>query len=268
MTRPPSSVLLVAAVGVAVGAFALGRMTSDEETRERAEEKRSEIWRANHPASEVTRPRVVVSAPTRTSPVPEGAPIDAPPAPAEPVCHDVSVFAQRCSTRLKEREAELTAVEELRTDREGTPIPVRPTASGEPRFAQAALTSSMQQAFAQSRVPGAVEGVDCSEYPCILFGRIEGGEDQMEHVEHTKAMAAYEEDILTVLLWTATDEAAKEAAEERGDDDTGLEQSLFAVALYPKKDKADLGDNLDRRIRSRTAELWNATAPTDETAAR
>lgn len=78
-------------------------------------------------------------------------------------------------------------------------------------------------------------------------------------------MAAYEEDILTVLLWSATDEQAKDAAEARHESDEGLEQSLYAVALYPRADKQQLGDNLDRRIRSRTDELWNGMSPADET---
>lgn len=70
---------------------------------------------------------------------------------------------------------------------------------------------------------------------------------------------------MTILLWTATDEVARDAARREGGDAAGLEQSLFAAALYPTTDKASLGDNLDRRIRSRTAELWNTTATSDET---
>jgi hypothetical protein len=155
----------------------------------------------------------------------------------------------------------------MRVEREGTAIAAPPTPPAS-RFAQAAVSSALQSAFASTKIPGGVNGVDCSEYPCIAFGRIRGAEDQMPKIEHAKSMAAYEEDILTVLLWSATDEEAKDEAEEKHEADEGLEQSLFAIALYPRTDKAALGDNLDRRIRSRTADLWNGISPSDETGAQ
>lgn len=129
------------------------------------------------------------------------------------------------------------------------------------------MSAALQAAFTTTSIPGSVDGVDCSEYPCIVFGRIRGAEDQMAKLEHTRSMAVYEEDILTVLLWSATDEEAKDAAEARHESDDDLEQSLYALALYPRADKQQLGDNLDRRIRSRTAELWNGMSPSDETGA-
>lgn len=115
-------------------------------------------------------------APTTTD-----APTDAPTAPAEPACREVAAFSQRCALHLKERERELAGVEDVRVAREGTPIAKRAVAVA-PRFEQPALVAAMQQAFVASRVPGAVEGVDCTEYPCILFGRIRGGEDLIEQV--------------------------------------------------------------------------------------
>lgn len=154
--------------------------------------------------------------------------------------------------------------ETTRTEKEGTPIPARP-ASPAPRFNSTSVTGALQAAFSTTSIPGTVDGVDCAEYPCIAFGRIRGAEDQMAKLEHSKSMAVYEEDILTVLLWSATDQEAKDAAEARHESDEGLEQSLYAVALYPRADKQQMGDNLDRRIRSRTAELWNGMSPSDET---
>jgi hypothetical protein len=129
------------------------------------------------------------------------------------------------------------------------------------------VKAALQQAFAQTKIAGDIDGVDCSEYPCIVFGRINGAEDQMERLEHARSLAVYEEDVLTVLLWSATDAAEKQAAEAQHVSDDGLEQSLFAMALYPRSASAQLGDNLDRRIRSRTADLWNSMNPTDESGA-
>ena len=151
--------------------------------------------------------------------------------------------------------------ETMRAEKEGTPIPAR-AAPAAPRFASTSMTGALQAAFTSTSIPGSVEGVDCSEFPCIVFGRIRGAEDQMAKLEHSKSMAVYEEDILTVLLWRATDEEAKDAAESRHESDEGLEQSLYAVSLYPRADKQQFGDNIDRRIRS---ELWNGMSPADET---
>ena len=100
------------------------------------------------------------------------------------------------------------------------------TTPAAPRFASTSMSGALQAAFTSTSIPGSVDGVDCSEYPCIVFGRIRGAEDQMAKLEHSKSMAAYEEDILTVLLWSATDEEAKVAAEARHESDEGLEQSL------------------------------------------
>ena len=141
------------------------------------------------------------------------------------------------------------------------PHPLTPPA---PRFIPRALKDSVALAFTQTKVPGTVQGIDCTEYPCILFGRIRGAEDQMEKLEEAGALAAYEKDILTVLLWTATDEAALEGPlsflKERP------EQSLFAMAFYPRSNEPrPAADNLDRRVRSRTADLWNTMSPADET---
>ena len=67
----------------------------------------------------------------------------------------------------------------------------------------------------------------------------------MEKLEGAKALAAYEGDIMTVLLWAATDEAAREGA----------------VAFLPCRHEQSRGqalpvaENADRRLRSRTAEL-------------
>jgi hypothetical protein len=55
----------------------------------------------------------------------------------------------------------------------GKPMP-RP-ADVEPRFSGPALAGSVTQAIGQSGVVGNAEQVDCSEYPCIVFGRLVGG---------------------------------------------------------------------------------------------
>jgi hypothetical protein len=110
-------------------------------------------------------------------------------------------------------------------------------------------------------VPGEIQTIDCTEYPCILYGRIHGDEDLIERVKRAQAFAPYADDILTLLSWAATDEAARAAGRAHA---TRPERMLIAIAIYTSVDFARLGDRLDRRVRVRTADLWNALRPGDE----
>ena len=251
---------------VACVAFGLGRASAAGALREEHDDDDDDDDAAHRPLLLAPRkaPRLVTTPSSRWS-----AALDTnttpPPAPAAPACRETAAFAQSCATRLNERETELTAVEALRVEREGTPIAPRPLAPE--RFASTTLATAVQDAFSQAHVPGGADGVDCSEFPCIVFGRINGTEDEMEKLEKAPSLTQYRNDILTVLLWTVSDVPANAAAKEQGDEETNHEQSLFAVAFYPASEQMASGENLDRRIRTRTSELWNTMAPSDETAA-
>ena len=78
-----------------------------------------------------------------------------------------------------------------------------------------------------------------------------------------RALAAYEGDILTVLLWVVTDEAANAAPLPILPGRP--EQSLFAFAFYPRGLERPIAENVDRRLRTRTAEVWNTMNPASET---
>lgn len=118
----------------------------------------------------------------------------------------------------------------------------------------------MTLALQQSKVPGRLETIDCAEYPCILYGRIRGDEDNLERIERARAFIPYRADLMTMLSWTQTDQAF--AKSHPGEDRP--ERLLFAIAFYTREDQVRSGDNLDRRIRVRTADLWNAIRPDDE----
>jgi hypothetical protein len=167
--------------------------------------------------------------------------------------------AEQCPAELVALRARLATEEHRRVEVEGTPIP-EPQQVKE-RFTQASLTSAVTAAFRESGVPGRLETTDCQEYPCIVYGRILGDERHMERLERSQALAAYEGDILTLLYWAATDEAVRERTRP-GDDRP--ERALFALALYPRGSRSAFGDNLDKRIRSRTADLWNGLRPDDQ----
>jgi hypothetical protein len=129
----------------------------------------------------------------------------------------------------------------------------------EPRFSGPSLTASIGQAIGQAGVEGKVEHVDCSEYPCITFGRLAGDEEDMEEIERAAALSQYDADVLTLLFWaTSADSSEAPGAKETG---------LFALAFYSQDDRANDGAALDRRIRARTVEYWNTDRPARPAAA-
>jgi hypothetical protein len=184
---------------------------------------------------------------------------------ADAHCAEVVAALTAVRGELQGAKVELESREEKRLQQEGAPISSasQPKESNEPRFAPQTLRTAVSGAFVEVGVPGRVDGLDCTEWPCIVYGRIRGSEDEMEKLEGAKALAAYQRDVLAVLLWVVTDEGAN-AAPLPGL--PGLpEQSLYAFAWYPRGLERSLAENLDKRLRSRTAELWNTVSPADET---
>lgn len=194
--------------------------------------------------------------------VPAELPATATAAAPDASCTEVATALVARSAELATVRDELREKEERRLAKEGAPIPM-PSAPAEPRFAPEALRTAVSGAFAEEKVPGRVNGLDCTEWPCIIYGRIRGTEDEMEKLEGAKALAAYEHDVLTVLLWVVTDEAAHEGPLPILPGRP--EQSLFAFAFYPRGLERPVAQNVDRRLRSRTADLWNTMNPADET---
>jgi hypothetical protein len=183
-------------------------------------------------------------------------------APSDPASIDVANPnpVPRCEEQLASLQGAVRADEEERLGERGTVIPTSSRTPGL-RFQQPALTAAMTAAFPDAHVPGRLDGIDCSEFPCILFGRIAGTEDEMEKLEHARSLAPYDDDISSILLWTVSDDEAR-------DKDAHAEEELYAIAFYTRDDQQALGDNLDRRIRARVGDLWNTMRPSDETAAR
>ncbi|MFO0599639.1 MAG: hypothetical protein U0228_30310 [Myxococcaceae bacterium] len=247
------------------GAFELGRFTAPDP---------APAWGGAKSISTCTNTVITTKAPPNTVPLAPffGAAaldggmltVERTTRPRSPPANALDVLEpQDCLPQLLALQTRVKAEREERQANEGAPLPP-PDDKVEPRFSQQQLQSSLTRAFGQSGVPGGVNGVDCNEYPCLVYGRIRGSEDFMERLEQTKALAAYEEDIMVALMWTVTDEAERPAANARGVPERA-EQTLFTIALYPRGERARLGDVLDRRIRARTFMLWNTQSPVDET---
>jgi hypothetical protein len=165
-----------------------------------------------------------------------------------------------CATDLQAAREAAAAEADERAAREGVAIPM--PATTEPRFAGVTMSGALTKAMKQAKKRGGVDGVDCSEYPCIVYGRINGSEDDLEPIEQSPALRPYRDDISTILLWAQTDEAAEDAEGEH--EGAENEQLLYAFTYYSRADAAAQGDDLDRRIRWRATELWASAAPSDE----
>lgn len=157
------------------------------------------------------------------------------------------------ATAQARRERDLAVAGETCVELLGTPIPL-PDAIAE-RFSGAAVSHAVREAIGQAGVVGDVESVDCSEFPCIVFGRLAGDEEDIEEIERATALDAYEADVLTLLLWATTVDASARTHP------TARETGLFALAYYDADDRDELGAELDRRIRARVLEVWNAERP-------
>lgn len=133
--------------------------------------------------------------------------------------------------------------------------PVKPPKETAERFSGPAVSRAVSDGIKQTGVVGDVEGVDCSEFPCIVFARLAGDEEDIEEIERSAALDAYDGDVLTLLLWATT------VSEDARTHATARETGLFALAYYDFDDRAELGEDLDRRIRARVLEVWNAERP-------
>jgi hypothetical protein len=166
-----------------------------------------------------------------------------------------------CAARLDQLATQLAEVDRQRKALDGEPIP--PRADAPPRYQERALLHTVQSAFKATSIPGRVDTVDCTEFPCIVFGRVHGDEELVAKLEDSKPFAAYDDDIGVMLTWASGDHARGHKPKQTGERAKPSEISLFAFAWYSDADRAKLGDGIDRRIRARTTDLWNALGPDD-----
>jgi hypothetical protein len=152
---------------------------------------------------------------------------------------------------IRRLQAELADLRAERLELLGSPI--EPPSSSAPRFAGSALSSAVRDAMGSESVPGDIEATDCAEHPCIVFGRLDGDEEDMEEIERSPSLAPYADDVLTLLFWATT--------VEEGVDARAPETGLFALAFYSAEERESRGEELDRRIRARVMEYWNTDRP-------
>ena len=110
---------------------------------------------------------------------------------------------QELQRQVKEVQTELRRVE-ARQDARFEPFPTDLPA----RFSEQALLSTFRQAWEEVGVTGEVGAIDCSEYPCIVFGEV--GDDQEEdRLSSAPALAAFKGDAHSAFGTTVTDADGK-----------------------------------------------------------
>ena len=138
----------------------------------------------------------------------------------------------RLRAELADERATLQVMKAERVEDRGEALPFPEDLP--PRFSEAALLKSFQQAFADGAVKGEVSSIDCTEYPCIVYGKVQGDtRDLMKELQKSPSFKDYAEDRQAVSGWTRGDDAPEE----------------FAVVLTPKAQDGD--DDAERSQASR-----------------
>ena len=158
------------------------------------------------------------------------------------------------------RQVELdTRIAEARRERNelfGEPVPA--PAGAPARFGATSIATSLRGALQTEGVEGEIEGVDCSEHPCIAFGRLRGDEEDVEELERSPALDAYRDDTLVLLLWATTARDVESAQVDPERASAPEETAIFALAFLPRD---GLTESIERRIRARVFEVWNVERP-------
>ena len=123
----------------------------------------------------------------------------------------------RLRRELDARQSELKTLLAERTEDRGEAVPFPDDLP--PRFTEGALLKAFQQGFADVGLKGEVSHIDCTEYPCIVFGKVEGDtRDLMKKLQQSPVFGGYGDDHRSVRGWAHGDGEPEE----------------FAVVLTPK----------------------------------
>lgn len=167
-----------------------------------------------------------------------------------------TITLEELARRQLELDARIAEARRERNDLFGAPVPA--PANAPARFEGTSIATSLRGALETEGVEGEIEGVDCSEHPCIAFGRLRGDEEDVEELERSPALDAYRDDTLVLLLWATT---AREAEPAQGDPERAAspeETAIFALAFLPSD---GVTESIERRIRARVFEVWNVERP-------
>jgi hypothetical protein len=142
-------------------------------------------------------------------------------------------------------QAELRAREALELAEQGRPL--SPPASLPARFDSETLRRRVEEALRQAGFERAqVTSVDCTEYPCIVYGEGMGRREDFEKAKETPAFAPYRDDGRMAFGWS-------------GSSADGPSTQHFGLAVFPDGERAARGDELGKRVDHRVRQMQQAT---------
>lgn len=161
--------------------------------------------------------------------------------------------SETLQTRVEELEGRLSIEEEMRQEREG--LPVESPDDLEELYKKDALLGAFQSAIAEGDLPAQVTAVDCTEYPCIVFGEAVGEKGRawaekvrfMDQLMKHPALSPYADDASQrISVWR-----------QQEDDENGepTSSTAFGVSLYPKSDENLRGPEINKRVDYRVGEV-------------
>lgn len=144
--------------------------------------------------------------------------------------------------RLAQVTAQLENVERQRAQLEGKAA-TKP-ANLLPRYEQEPLQRAFDAALKELGMNATVTSMDCTEYPCIVYGQGMGGRADFEKLDQSKAMSDYASSNSMKWMWT-------------GPGADGRPTRFFGVSILPKDGPYSWDD--DKRINFRVDEMKKAT---------
>jgi len=159
-------------------------------------------------------------------------------------------------TQLTEATRALDSEQALRRHDEGeaTPFPD----DLDEKYQEHALMKAFREAIAAAKIKGDVTAIDCAEYPCLVFGELDGAADS-----DVQAAIAGLEQRLQASYPEETDDMRVMVARVGSKNDQGEDefQNTFSVAITPSAEGEDGDPALAKRIRHRTDQYFRAGFP-------
>ena len=148
------------------------------------------------------------------------------------------------SRRFEEAQAELK-------ETAGEPLPF--PKGIDPRFGEPALRDAFAKAFAEVGAQGEISSIDCSEFPCIVYGEVDTREHR-EALDQAGAFGPYKADAHSVNAWSSTVRDKSGAPKEK---------HQFGIALYPRPEDKARRDEIGKRLKYRNEQVFEAMRPDD-----
>lgn len=120
------------------------------------------------------------------------------------------------------------------------------------RYKQDALVRTVTEALKAAGLPGEVKSIDCSEYPCMLYGQAQSKDDAAMKAAFRKTM-----DVLEGHYPGDSNRWSVSRWQDRGKPG----EMMFGLAVMPKGEEAKPNPEVTRRMRHRSSQYMDSLRP-------